>query len=151
MQHSQDKTSYLYFKIIIIEELLVHSVCVGIDGPQEHSDRQKCTHLLYKPKQNTQIKWRRIKEKRTSMLQKITPSCSSLIVDDRFMHKKITTLRKSLLRIQRWESVTYHKCNLFVVYQRISALTAARAHSAISDAAVLLLQIQNFCHSDRSW
>jgi len=42
------KYTYLYFKVIVIEELLVHSVGIGIDGSQEHSngERQAATFCI---------------------------------------------------------------------------------------------------------
>ena len=43
---SRHKHSYLDFKVVVIEELLVHSVCIGVDGSQEHSNRLKHRHLL---------------------------------------------------------------------------------------------------------
>lgn len=39
--------AYLHFKVIVIEELLVHSVCIGVDRSQEHSNGQNHRHLLY--------------------------------------------------------------------------------------------------------
>lgn len=35
------KKSHLYFKVIVIQELLVHCLSVRVDGPQENSDRQE--------------------------------------------------------------------------------------------------------------
>ena len=35
--------TYLFFKVVVIEELLVHCVCVGVDGSEEYSSGQ-CTN-----------------------------------------------------------------------------------------------------------
>lgn len=41
MRRKKKKESHLHFKVIVIEELLVHCLGVRVDGPQENSGRQE--------------------------------------------------------------------------------------------------------------
>lgn len=41
------KKSHLYFKVIVIKELLVHRLGVRVDGPQENSERQKKSRHMH--------------------------------------------------------------------------------------------------------
>ncbi len=70
----------MYFKVVVTEELLVHSVCIGIDGSQEHSNGQRHTHLLYTHKPN--ISSRIVSSEIEINATKITSFCRRLIVDE---------------------------------------------------------------------
>lgn len=64
--------SHLHFKVIVIEELLVHSLCVSIDSSQENSKGQKCKVLV-----DTQTKYTKYSIRRNkNQSNKITPVCN---------------------------------------------------------------------------